>query len=234
MFLRRSMLRRVQLILGGLSAAIFLGILFVLGQPGDFRLVELAAAFGWDVAPEPALPVALISGHAGNDSGAVCTDENGNVLITEAEINLRISERVALQLSGQFIPVVVLDEFDTRLDGLRATLLLSLHTDSCIHRSGYKAAHRLPSRLPEAEGWLVNCIDEHYASITGLVADPDTVTPNMTEYHAYRKINPATPAAILEMGFLGTDQELIMQHSDLVADAIVESILCFLEGEDAL
>ncbi|MCB0147659.1 MAG: hypothetical protein KDE01_08405, partial [Caldilineaceae bacterium] len=31
--------------------------------------------------------VALISGHAGNDSGAVCEDAAGNVLLTEASIN---------------------------------------------------------------------------------------------------------------------------------------------------
>jgi hypothetical protein len=50
--------------------------------------------------------------------------------------------------------------------------------------------------------------------------------------HAYRKIDRMTPAAELEMGFLGTDQTLITQRSVLVAEAIGESICCFLaEGE---
>jgi N-acetylmuramoyl-L-alanine amidase len=229
---RRNALRRIQLILGGIAIAAFLGILLVGGQSGSFRLWGMDGGFAWRAAPRLALPIALISGHAGNDSGAVCTDEDGNVLITEAEINAQIADQVRQRLERQSLPAIVLDEFDSRLDGLRATLLLSLHADSCINRSGYKAAHRLNSRLPEAEGRLVACIDEHYAAITGLAPDPDTVTPNMTEYHAYRKIERMTPAAVLEMGFLGTDQTLITQRSDLVAAAIVESILCFLaEGE---
>jgi N-acetylmuramoyl-L-alanine amidase len=194
--------------------------------------------FRWRAAPRLALLVALISGHAGHGSGAVCTAvctaTEGNMLITEAEINAQIADQVRQRLERQSIPAIVLDKFDSRLDGLRATILLSLHADSCINRSGYKAAHRLNSRLPDAEGRLVDCIDEHYAAITGLAPDPDTVTPNMTDYHAYRKINRMTPAAVLEMGFLGTDQTLITQRGDLVAEAIVESIRCFLAEDEPL
>lgn len=223
MLARRTLLQRIQWILAGLTVAALLGILAVLGENGVFARIS---------APRLALPVALISGHAGNDSGAVCTDEAGNVLITEAEINARVAGEVERTLTRRGIPVIVLDEFDHRLDGLRATLLLSLHADSCIARSGFKAAKPLASRVPDAEVRLVRCIDEHYAALTGLEPDPDTVTPNMTEYHAYRKIDPATPAAILELGFLGADQALISQRSDLIAAAVVESILCFVESSE--
>jgi hypothetical protein len=52
----------------------------------------------------------------------------------------------------------------------------------------------------------------------------------MLDYHAFNRIDPQTPALILEMGFLGGDQELLTAQQDRVADGIVASLRCFLDA----
>ncbi len=87
--------------------------------------------------------------------------------------------------------------------GLRADVFLSIHADSCIDVTGYKSSHYIDSTKPEIDDRLVACINSAYAAATGLTENTDTITENMTEYHAFRRIDPETPAAILELGFLG-------------------------------
>jgi hypothetical protein len=53
----------------------------------------------------------------------------------------------------------------------------------------------------------------------------------MTEYHAFRKVAPTTPAAILELGFMGGDQRLLTENADVAALGVAESIRCFLKDE---
>lgn len=175
--------------------------------------------------------VALISGHAGNDSGAICEDADGNVLVAEADINANVAKLAAERLRRAGADVVILDEYDARLEGLRSAVLVSLHADSCIDASGYKAAVHLYSMIPATSDRLLACIDQAYPAATGLPHHPNTVTHNMTEYHAFRRIDPLTPAAILELGFLGGDQELLVNAPELAAKGVADGILCFLEGE---
>jgi N-acetylmuramoyl-L-alanine amidase len=172
--------------------------------------------------------VVLISGHAGHDPGAVCTDEQGQTIITEAEINAQVAEAVAQRLRRAGADVEILEEFDQRLTGLRADVLLSLHIDSCIDVSGYKAAHYTLSPISGEAGRLVACIDQAYPTATGLTQHSNTITHNMTNYHAFRVIDPQTPAAILELGFLGGDQELLTERQWAVVDGVVASLLCYL------
>jgi N-acetylmuramoyl-L-alanine amidase len=172
--------------------------------------------------------VAFISGHSGNDSGAICTDGAGNVIITEAEINTEVANRSAELLRKAGTDVVILEEYDPRLANLQVDVLLSLHADSCIDASGYKAAYYTYSTIPDAEKRLLECIDTHYPAVTGLSQHANTVTHDMTEYHAFRKVAPSTPAAIIELGFLGGDQDLLRNQADVVARGVVDSILCFL------
>ena len=177
--------------------------------------------------------VALISGHAGNDSGAVCEDAAGNVLVTEASINATVAEQAARRLRRAGADVTILDEYDDRLRGLEAAVLVSIHADSCIEASGYKAAVHVYSLIPETNARLLGCIDQAYPAATGLPHHPDTVTHNMTEYHAFNRIDPQTPAAIIELGFLGGDQALLVDHPELAAKGVADSILCFLAEESA-
>lgn len=175
--------------------------------------------------------IALISGHAGNDSGAVCEDATGAVSITEAEINARIAELTAARLRRAGADVTILDEYDARLEGLRAAVLVSLHADSCIDASGYKAAVHTFSAIPTTTDRLLTCVEQSYAAATGLPHHPNTVTHNMTEYHAFKRIDPLTPAVIIELGFLGGDQALLVNQPELAARGVADGILCFLEGE---
>jgi N-acetylmuramoyl-L-alanine amidase len=76
--------------------------------------------------PTPVIPrLGIVSGHHGNDSGAVCRDG-----LTEAQVNYDIASRVATEMRQRGYTVDVLDEFDPRLNGYRALLLLSIHADS--------------------------------------------------------------------------------------------------------
>ena len=54
----------------------------------------------------------------------------------------------------------------------------------------------------------------------------------MTDYHAFREIDPATTAAIIEAGFLNKDYAILTGHPDVVADGIVAGIMCFVNNEN--
>jgi N-acetylmuramoyl-L-alanine amidase len=230
--MRHRQIRQIQHIFATLSFLLILAIGIMAGQtlnllPADLRALVNLESF-WPAPPQ----VALISGHAGHDSGAVCTDASGAVLYTEAGINARVAELAAQRLRRFGYTVTILEEYDERLSGLRSDVLLSLHADSCVELSGYKAAHRLSTPMPDVEGRLLHCIDEHYAAATGLSVHPNTITHNMTGYHAFRRMHPDTPAAILELGFLGGDGALLTQEASRVAEGVAASLRCFLEGEE--
>ena len=178
--------------------------------------------------------IAIISGHAGNDSGAICIDEAGEPTVTEAAIVAAIAERVAGQLRRGGAQVTILDEFDTRLTNLQTDLLISLHADSCIGASGYKFAQNGNSAINSAITATIGaCFEKFYAAATELAPHPNTITHAMTDYHAFRRIDPHTPALILETGFIGGDQQILVQRPDRIADGITESIRCFFETEVA-
>lgn len=175
--------------------------------------------------------IVLISGHAGFDSGAICTDEDGEVSLTEAALNASIAEHLAHRLRAAQFTVTIFEEYDVRLQNLQASLLLSLHSDSCIDRSGYKAARHPNSSVGKIEDILLTCLERHYSTTTNLPYHPNTLTHDMFEYHAFTKVAPQTPAIILEMGFMGGDQRLLAQEESLVARGIAESIDCFFEEQ---
>jgi len=174
--------------------------------------------------------VALISGHAGNDSGAICEDANGQPTIEEADVNAGVARLTAERLRQAGADVAILNEYDPQLEGLRADVLLSLHSDSCVDESGYKSSRYVDSTIPAVADRLIACINLHYAAATGLSENVDTITENMTEYHAFRRIDPQTPAAILELGFLGGDNDLLANQRALLAKGVADGILCFLDG----
>ncbi len=178
--------------------------------------------------------IAIISGHAGNDSGAICSDEAGQPTVTEAAIVAAIVERVASQLRRGGANVLILDEFDDRLTGLQTDLLISLHADSCIEASGYKFAQNGNEQIDATlTAKIGGCFEQHYAAATDLAPHPNTITHAMTDYHAFRRIDPHTPALILEIGFIGGDQQILVQRPDRVAKGITESIRCVFTKEVA-
>jgi N-acetylmuramoyl-L-alanine amidase len=229
---RKSALQRAQRIIVLIFVAALAGIALLaapLPSLGLFRGEGALPQGGWRAAAGK--QIALISGHAGNDSGAVCEEADGTVTLLEADVNAAVVQETANRLRSLGAFVTILDEFDPRLQGLRSDLLLSIHADSCVDASGYKAAsHSIDATDDDRR--LVACINRDYAAATGLPHHPNTVTHNMTEYHAFGKIAPSTPAAILELGFLGGDRDLLENHPDVAAQGVADGLLCFLRGED--
>lgn len=193
------------------------------GDAGSLPLAQL-----W----RPLLPLAgrqigIVAGHSGNDAGAVCPDG-----LTEAQVNMAVAEAVVRELRARGATVDLLAEFDERLPGYRGDAFVSIHADSCaVELSGYKVAS-LATNEPATgaeSGRLADCLWRAYGDATGLARHPDTITYDMSRYHAFREIAPTTPAAIIEIGFLKADRELLTRHPDRVAAGIVAGITCFLE-----
>jgi len=185
--------------------------------------------------PTPTVPrllhVGIVAGHWQNDPGAICPDG-----LREVDINLDIARRVVWILQRHGYRVDLLAEFDPRLEGYQADALVSIHTDACNipEASGFKVARVLQSAIPEEEDRLVECLHRAYAQRTELYYHANSITYDMREYHAFYEIDPQTPAAIIETGFMAADRELLIGRPDLVAQGIAEGIICFLEGEQRM
>ena len=185
---------------------------------------------------QPQLRIGIVAGHSGNDSGAVCMDGNGNVTLTEADMNLEIAALVQEQLTQKGYEVDLLREFDTRLNGYRALAIVSIHNDSCEYvndqATGFKVAAALNTYDVNRANRLTACLVNRYQNRTGLTFHAGSITADMREYHAFREIDPSTVAAIIETGFLNLDREILTKHPDRVADGIVQGILCFSNNEN--
>ena len=228
--MRYRTLQQIQRLLLGISVVVLISIALLVARLAGASVPMLDRWIPQTFVRDAfAKQVVLISGHAGYDSGAVCSDAAGQALVTEAAVNAAVAEQTAQRLRRAGADVLIVEEFDARLLGLQADVLLSIHADSCIEASGYKAAHHTNSAIPSIEARLVACIDHHYPRITGLAHHPNTITHDMTNYHAFRQIDPQTPAAIIELGFLGGDQTLLVKQPDVVAQGVAESLLCFLQ-----
>jgi N-acetylmuramoyl-L-alanine amidase len=182
----------------------------------------LQPIFSSTAEPKAEVRVGLIAGHRGNDSGTVCKDG-----LTETEVNEKVAEMVAASLRKQDLRVEVLDEFDPKLDGYEANAFVSIHADSCsVDMTGFKVASA--ENGSDASKQLAECLWTRYEAETGLPRHLSTITTNMTQYHAFRKIAETTPAAIIEIGFLGGDRAYLTQRTDSVATGIVKGVECFL------
>ena len=221
-----------------ISVALILATLFTGFPPrllsGDWRLHLLLTpeAPNSYVVPtsDMKLRVGIISGHWGNDSGAVCP--NGT---TEAQVNYEIANLVMQKLTARGYNVDLLQEFDTRLGGYEATVLVSIHNDSCKYineqATGFKIAASDYSRDSNLANRLLACLQDRYGKTTGLAFNPGSITADMKDYHAFREIAPSTTAAIIETGFLNKDYAFLTQHTDIVADGVVGGILCLVQNE---
>jgi N-acetylmuramoyl-L-alanine amidase len=225
------------------SVAFLLATLFTGFSPKMFS-GNFGAIFSGILTPQPdgggAVPttqkpvrIGIVSGHWGNgdDPGAVCPDGTN-----EHDVNLAIASLVRQKLEAQGYNIDLLQEFDPRLDGYQAALLLSIHSDTCdiidAQATGFKVAASTYSRDENLTDRLSACLYDRYGSITGLPYRSGNITVNMTDYHAFRAIDPSTPAAIIETGFLYLDRSLLVDHPDVVADGLVAGVLCFVRSEN--
>ncbi|MGB8214716.1 MAG: N-acetylmuramoyl-L-alanine amidase [Anaerolineales bacterium] len=227
-----------------IAVAILLATLFTAFSPTMFAAGNFSAKLSQLLARPPevastAVPtpgqsirIGIVSGHWGHDSGAVC--DNGT---TEQQVNLVIANLVQQKLIALGYQVDLLQEFDPRLEGYKATALLSIHNDSCEYindeATGFKVASALASTNPGMSDRLVACIRDRYGRTTGLPFH-NSITRDMTQYHAFSEIDPSTTAAIIEAGFLYEDYAILTSHPDVVADGIVAGIVCFVNNESVI
>lgn len=194
--------------------------------------------------PTPGIPrIGIVAGHwwLGEDGqqsldvGAVC-DEGLPTQLTELEINLDVAQRVVSELRERGYKADLLQEWDDRLHGYQADILLSVHADACLYpeASGFKVARVADSHVPDIEDRLVGCMIDAYGARTGLEFHQGSITADMAQYHTFYEIDPNTPGAIIEVGFMLTDRWLLTSRADLVAQGIIDGIFCFLEGEGRL
>jgi N-acetylmuramoyl-L-alanine amidase len=213
----------------GFSPKMFSGNL---GSMISGLLTTQSESSGAVATPQKPMRIGIVSGHWGNgdDVGAVCPDGTN-----EHDINLTIASLVRQKLEAQGYNIDLLQEFDPRLEGYQAALLLSIHNDTCDviddQATGFKLATSSYSRDKNLTERLAACLHDRYAHATGLPYLTGNITINMTDYHALRAIAPSTPAAIIETGFLNLDRNLLVDHPDVVAEGVVAGVLCFVRSE---
>lgn len=181
------------------------------------------------VTPNWLQRIGIVAGHRGpiNDPGAVCDDG-----WTEAEINFNVAQRIVRNLRDRNYTVDLLDEFDPRLDNYQAAALVSIHANTCQDFgevvSGYLVAKAASRPDGGIDAILAECVAQEYAKLVPLERRY-TLTLDMTDYHTFREIHPLTPAAIIELGFMLADRTILEEHPDLLAEAITNGVVCFLE-----
>lgn len=243
----RKRARPVRVLGSTFGLAILLATLFNLWVPskglfaGSFSdklglMLTAQPESNFIATPQPQLRIGIVAGHAGNDSGAVCRDANGNVTLTEADVNMSIATRVQKLLINEGYQVDLLNEFDTRLNGYRAVALVSIHNDSCDYvndeATGFKVAAAVNTHDFNRATRLTECLRDRYQNVTGLPFHAGSITNDMRGYHAFSEIDPNTIAAIIETGFLNLDQNLLVKEPDKVAYGVSQGILCFMRNEN--
>jgi N-acetylmuramoyl-L-alanine amidase len=243
----RDRSRPVRVLGSTIGLAIFLATLFNLWTPskglftGSFSdkvglLLTAQPESNFVATPQPQLRIGVVAGHAGNDSGAVCRDSNGNVTLIEADVNMDIATRVQKILTDEGYQVDLLNEFDTRLNGYRAVALVSIHNDSCEYvndeATGFKVAAAVNTHDFNRATRLTECLRDRYQNVTGLRFHAGSITNDMRGYHAFSEIDPNTIAAIIETGFLNLDQNILVKETDKVAYGVARGILCFVRNEN--
>ncbi len=230
-----------------LLVAVLLATLFTAWTPNSLFAVNLSQQLGLILTPQPGdlntqntpqpqLRIGIVAGHSGNDSGAVCRDASGEVTLTEADVNMKIASLVQKQLVDHGFQVDLLNEFDTRLNGYRAVALVSIHNDSCDYindqATGFKVSASMDTRDTNRATRLTACLVDRYERATKMTFHSGSITGDMREYHAFSEVDPNTITAIIETGFLNLDRQVLTNHTDLVANGIVQGILCFVNNEN--
>ncbi len=237
-------LQALRIVLGG---ALIVATLFTVWTPSSLlaeslqeRMARALAASGKTSLTQtaaagvpagfPTNKIGIVVGHRGNDSGAVCP--NG---LTEVEINSNVAAFVQKKLTKMGYEVELLDEFDARLAGYQAGLLLSIHSDSCEYyndnATGFKVAAALSASKGDNATRLVSCLADRYQKETGLQYHYQSITNDMTSYHAFSEIDPLTTAAIIEVGFMNLDQDILTRKPEKLADGIIAGLRCYLNNE---
>ncbi|HRL14392.1 MAG TPA: N-acetylmuramoyl-L-alanine amidase [Aggregatilineales bacterium] len=258
---RRKTKRRTQAVslLGGLirafllvgASAVLMATILSLWTDASFLRTDMRRSLQAMIANDEPTPaptalstpnflrrIGIVSGHRGvgqeaaYDPGAVCPDG-----LTENEINFNVSQRVIEQLRARGYTVELLDEFDPRLNGYSADALVSIHANTCRDFGEVVSGFLVAKADAKPEGGpdtrLAECIATHYGLLSGLERR-EGLTEDMTDYHNFREVDPLTPAAIIELGFMLADRQIMTEQPDLLARGITEGVICFLDPTAAI
>lgn len=183
--------------------------------------------------------IGIVAGHSGQprddsfevDPGAVCPDG-----LTELSINQAVAREVVAELRRLEYEVDLLEEFDERLIGYQADVLVSIHANDCQDYgpagTGFSAASASARQTTRGEDeFLLECLIDQYSQTTGLPRHGG-ITYDMTSYHTFGEVAVDTPTAIIELGFMNLDRLMLTTQQPLLAQGVVNGILCFLQPDD--
>ena len=174
----------------------------------------------------PLAPVVIDAGHGGKDPGAI-----GVGGVYEKDINLSVALKVADILKSRNIPVILtrstdefieLNERAAIANRARATLFVSIHSDSAENRSaqGFTLYVR---RGPPAESVRLAKSIAYHMGQTG------TPGRGQKEQDFRVLVRTTCPAALVELGFLSNSYEAASLKRDhyqrLLATAIAQGIV---------
>ncbi len=183
--------------------------------------------------------IGIVAGHTGQpqdtsfaeDPGAVCDDG-----LTEKSINEAVAHNVVTALRREGYTVDLLQEFDPRLENYEANVLVSIHSNDCRDYgegggNGFAVASAQARQTTQGrDEYLLNCLTSQYGATTGIPNFPN-LTYDMTEYHTFSEVAVDTPTAIVELGFMRNNREMLTQQQDLLAQGVANGIRCFLHPE---
>ncbi|TMB76104.1 MAG: N-acetylmuramoyl-L-alanine amidase [Chloroflexi bacterium] len=154
--------------------------------------------------------------------------------VHEVDVNLDVAQKVAALLRRQGVTVDLLPA--TIPPGYVADAFLALHADSdgVGELSGFKLAHG-PLRGPFEDRLLAD-VKDAYGKASGLSYDGAHISVDMTYYYPFNwgrfqhATSAHTPAAILEMGYLSSDDDrpILTDEQDKLASGIADGLLRFL------
>ena len=242
---KRAISDTFKMLIGVIAVAVVAATIFTAAAPvslltGDvssilaeaINFAEATPTSKWPTpTPRPRPRIGIVVGHWGNnnDKGAVCPDG-----LTELDVNLEVATLVQQGLKDEGFDIDLLQEFDPLLQGYRALALVSIHADSCQYvndlATGYKVAPSMGTQRPERTNRLTSCLRYRYEEATGLQAH-NSITADMSSYHTFDEIDVDTPAAIIEIGFLNLDRQILTQEPDRIAAGITNGILCYIRNE---
>ena len=231
---RLTLVLVVGLLIVGLVAALMTGggnkdgVATATGRPQAASRPRVALQVGhWkhDRMPSELRWVQRSAGGASSD-GAV--EWRVNLAIARDAQRMLRADRVNVDLIPATVP-----------PGYRAAAFVSIHADGNGDPtvSGFKIAPTARDGTGLARV-LTLSVARRYAQRTGLPWNT-AITPDMTDYYAFdarrfrHAIDPVTPAAVLETGFLTNpeDRRVIVDAPQLAAEGIAEGVLAFLRRQ---
>lgn len=198
--------------------------------------------------PTQALPAGPVAGRIGLQVGHWHADELPDELAVlrsqtggegggfrEVDINYAVARQVAALLTERGVTVDLLPA--TVPPGYSAQAFVAIHCDvnNDASRRGFKLTRYGDSAIAPRDDALVALVAASYGAATGQPTDPE-ISQAMLYYYAFNSgqyrhaIDPATPAAIVELGFLTNpaDRLLLTTGTETVARGLAAGLLRFL------